>query len=111
MDEGTLLSIEGLKTYFFTEDGIVKSLDGISLKISIVRSEDNRGVVVTKINDSESKLNIGDIITEVNREKINDPENFVLIIENIKGTGRSSLLLKIIREKESLWITIKFRDN
>ena len=33
MDEGTLLSIEGLKTYFFTEDGIVKSLDGISLKI------------------------------------------------------------------------------
>ena len=32
MDE-TLLSIENLRTYFFTEDGIVKAVDGVNLNI------------------------------------------------------------------------------
>ncbi len=82
-----------------------------SLGFSIKKSEDNKGVVVAKVSNDQSKLIVGDIIKEVNREEINDPENFVSIIEKIKSTGRGSLLLKIIREKESLWVTIKFRDN
>ncbi len=32
-DTGTLLSVENLKTYFYTEEGIVKAVDGISFKI------------------------------------------------------------------------------
>ena len=82
-----------------------------SLGFSIKKSEDNKGVVVAKVSNDQSKLIVGDIIKEVNREEINDPENFVSIIEKIKSTGRGSLLLKIIREKESLWVTIRFRDN
>ena len=32
-DNGTILSVEGLKTYFMTEDGLVKAVDGISFDL------------------------------------------------------------------------------
>ncbi len=32
-DNGTLLSVDGLKTYFHTEDGLVKAVDGISFEL------------------------------------------------------------------------------
>src|SRR5437867_8129254 len=32
-DNGTILSIDGLKTYFMTEDGLVKAVDGISFEL------------------------------------------------------------------------------
>ena len=50
----------------------------------------------------------GDIITEVNRDKITTVDSFVSIVEELHSTGRNSLLLKIIREKQSLWVTINF---
>jgi peptide/nickel transport system ATP-binding protein len=28
-----MLDIQGLKTYFFTEDGVVKAVDGVDLKV------------------------------------------------------------------------------
>ena len=30
----TLLDIQGLKTYFFTEDGIVKAVDGVNIHVN-----------------------------------------------------------------------------
>ena len=50
----------------------------------------------------------GDIITEVNREVILNIDDFVGLVEQIQKTGRSSLLLKILRDKKSLWVTIQF---
>ncbi len=32
-DNGTILSVDGLKTYFMTEDGVVKAVDGISFEL------------------------------------------------------------------------------
>ncbi|MEO7660707.1 MAG: ABC transporter ATP-binding protein [Pyrinomonadaceae bacterium] len=32
-DNGTILSVDGLKTYFMTEDGLVKAVDGISFEL------------------------------------------------------------------------------
>src|SRR5438874_4343278 len=32
-DNGTILSVEGLKTYFMTEDGVVKAVDGITFEL------------------------------------------------------------------------------
>ena len=82
-----------------------------SLGISIGKTKNNEGVIVTKINNNDSKLILEDIITEINREKISNPKSFILLVDKIKKTGRNSLLLKIIRDQESLWITIKFKDN
>jgi hypothetical protein len=59
----------------------------------------------------DSKLFEGDIIVEINREKILNPIQFDNLLKNIKKTGRTSLLLKIIRDQESLWITKKFLIN
>ena len=76
-----------------------------SLNLSVKYSEE--GIIVLDI-DEKSNLKKGDIITEVNRELINDLDGFSTLIENIKNTGRNSLLLKILRDGKSLWITIQF---
>ena len=78
-----------------------------SLDITIDDTEDSEGVIVLQTLE-ESSLQIGDIITEVNREIIKDSQGFIDIINSIKLTGRNSLLLKIVRDDKSLWITIKF---
>ena len=78
-----------------------------SLNLSINKTKENKGVIVFKV-ATISNLKIGDIITEVNREIITDTKSFVDLVEKIKSTGRNSLLLKIIREEKSLWITIQF---
>ena len=78
-----------------------------SLNLSISSTSNNQGVLVINVNE-ESNLKLGDIITEVNREMVTNTNDFIELIETIKKTGRNSLLLKIIREEKSLWITIQF---
>ena len=78
-----------------------------SLDLSITKTLEGIGVEVVLLN-SLSNLESRDIITEVNREVITDPESFIKIVKTIKKTGRNSLLLKIIRDGKSLWITIQF---
>ncbi|MDC0194690.1 Do family serine endopeptidase [Alphaproteobacteria bacterium] len=78
-----------------------------SLKISVLDSDDNNGVVVVNV-ENKSDLQSGDIITEVNREIVVDSKSFLELVKSIETTGRNSLLLKILREEESLWITIQF---
>ena len=82
-----------------------------SLGINISKTKNNEGVVVTKIYNDDSKLILEDIIMEINREKISNPKSFKLLVDKIQKTGRSSLLLKIIRDQEFLWVSIKFKDN
>jgi serine protease Do len=78
-----------------------------SLNLTISSTNDKQGVLVIQV-DEESSLQIGDIITEVNRELVTNANNFIELIETIKKTGRNSLLLRIIRDDKSLWITIQF---
>ena len=78
-----------------------------SLNLSVKNSDNNEGVIVTKM-ESDSNLLIGDIITEVNREVILNTNDFIVLVKQIQKTGRSSLLLKILRDKKSLWVTIQF---
>ncbi len=68
------------------------------------------GVIVTEIENKDTNLEIGDIILEVNRELINDIDSFVQLVNKLEKTGRSSLLLKINRNEEQAWITIKFNN-
>lgn len=78
-----------------------------SLGLTIGNTVEQEGIVVVEAIE-ESNLVIGDIIIEVNREKIIDTDSFSKLIKEIKKTGRNSLLLKIIRDEKSLWITIRF---
>ncbi len=82
-----------------------------SLGITVIDDKDSKGVMVSKVDSDDIRLQEGDIILEVNRELIDSSISFISIIEKYKKTGRSSLLLKILREDETSWVTIKFISN
>ena len=80
----------------------------LDLGLYISATKENNGVIV-KVNENESSDLINeDIIVEVNREEITTLNSFIEIINKIKKTGRSSLLLKVIRDDKTVWTTIKF---
>ncbi len=78
-----------------------------SLNLTVGFNFEKDGVIVTETED-DSKLIPGDIIIEINREPVTTIDNFLKLVETINKTGRNSLLLKIIRDEKSLWVTIKF---
>ena len=82
-----------------------------SLGIVIEDTKDSVGVTVTKISADNISLQNGDIILEVNREAVESSTSFISLVEKYKNTGRSSLLLKIKRDEETSWVTIKFINN
>ena len=89
-----------------TKEKLVKSL-GITIK----DSTDSVGVIVTKIDADEINIQEGDAILEVNREPVESLNSFIALVEKYEKTGRSSLLLKIKRDEETSWVTIKFISN
>ena len=88
---------------------IESNLEIQSLGITI--EDHDIGVKVTSVEDVDSSLINGDIITEVNREIVNNISAFEELVNSLEKTGRSSLLLKIIRDDEQNWVTIKFKNN
>ena len=80
-----------------------------SLNLTVAPNFEKNGVIVVETDD-DSKLIPGDIIIEINRELFTTIDNFLELIDTISKTGRNSLLLKIIRDEKSLWITIKFNQ-
>ena len=80
-----------------------------TLDLTVGSTAENNGVRVLK-NSNDSKLILGDIIIEINRDKITDVDSFLELVEEIYTTGRNSLLLKIIRDENSIWITIQFKQ-
>tara|TARA_Y100001970_G_scaffold284662_1_gene402509 strand:+ start:349 stop:1743 length:1395 start_codon:yes stop_codon:yes gene_type:complete len=89
-----------------TKEKLVKSL-GITIKDSTA----SVGVIVTKIDADEINIQEGDTILEVNREPVESLNSFIALVEKYEKTGRSSLLLKIKRDEETSWVTIKFISN
>ena len=89
-----------------TKEKLVKSL-GITIK----DTTDSVGVIVTKIDADEINIQEGDTILEVNREPVESLNSFIALVEKYEKTGRSSLLLKIKRDEETSWVTIKFISN
>jgi type II secretory pathway component PulC len=77
--------------------------------LTVAPNFEKNGVIVVETDD-DSKLIPGDIIIEINREFFTTIDNFLELIDTISKTGRNSLLLKIIRDEKSLWITIKFNQ-
>ena len=89
-----------------TKEKLIKSL-GITIK----DATESVGVIVTKINADEINIQQGDTILEVNREPVESLNSFIALVEKYEKTGRSSLLLKIKRDEETSWVTIKFISN
>ncbi len=77
-----------------------------SLGITIINNDS--GIEVTNVENEDSNLLIGDIISEVNREKVDNINLFEEMVDKFEKSGRSSILLKIIRDEEQLWITVRF---
>ena len=67
-----------------------------------------KGVLVLDVDNQNTDLNINDVIVEVNRNKISNFEEFEKFVLEFKGTGRSSILLMVIRDKKTTWVTIKY---
>ena len=82
-----------------------------SLGITISKSKNSKGVIVSKVNNANISLEIGDIILEVNREVVESTTSFIKLVEKFEQTGRSTLLLKIQRDEKTIWVTIKFTVN
>jgi len=89
-----------------TQEKIIKSL-GITIK----DATETVGVIVTNIDADEINIQEGDVILEVNRESVESLNSFITLVEKYQKTGRSSLLLKIKRDEETSWVTIKFISN
>jgi len=106
LPEQTYVSKKSSKIENKINEKIIKSL-GITVK----DENQSNGVTVTKVESDEINLNSGDIILEVNREVVDSMKSFTSLVEKYEETGRSSLLLKIQRDEETSWVTIKFVDN
>ena len=81
----------------------------IDLGLSIAPTKNEEGVIVSKV-DENLNLLIGDLIIEVNMDKVTTVERFIKLIENIKKTERRSILLKVIRGEELQWVTLKIKN-
>ena len=58
--------------------------------------------------NEEILTKVGDIITEINREKIINSEQFLNSVLQIKEKGRNSILLRVIRDEKKIWVTLKY---
>ena len=81
----------------------------LDLDLSIKSTDNNTGVIVMKNNEA-SNLLVGDIIIEINRDVITSVKSFIDLIKEIKETGRTSILLKVLRDNKTLWLTMKFKN-
>ena len=71
--------------------------------------EDRRTSKIINEGGSDIKIQLNskeDLVIE-----INNMNSFEELVNSLKNTGRSSLLLKIIRDDEQNWVTIKFKNN
>ena len=82
-----------------------------SLGITVTTTKDSKGVLVINVNDGIVSLEKGDMILEVNREAVISTKSLLSLVDKYEKTGRSSLLLKILRGDETSWVTIKFIIN
>ena len=106
MPEQTYVKNNSQKKEIKSKEKIIKSLG-----IAVIDHKDSKGVMVNKVDNDDIRLQKGDIILEVNRELVDSSISFISIIEKYKKTGRSSLLLRIQRDDETSWVTIKFISN
>ena len=92
-----------------SNSGTNNNIEIQDLGITIINNEN--GVEIVELINENSDLEIGDIIKEVNRDKINDISSFKEQLTKLKNSGRSTLLLSILRDEKLIFISVKLVNN
>ena len=92
-----------------SNSGTNNNIEIQDLGITIIYNEN--GVEIVELINENSDLEIGDIIKEVNRDKINDISSFKEQLTKLKNSGRSTLLLSILRDEKLIFISVKLVNN
>ena len=93
------------------------TLSGITpdLRDKFELREDASGVVIIKV-DAESAaagkgIRVGDIIVEVGREEVNQPEQVQAKVGQVKQSQRKSILLLLERQGDFLFVAVRLDDS
>ncbi len=124
MNDELILSIKGLKTYFFRKSGVVKAVDNIDLdiqraKITAVVGESGSGKSVTAMSvlrliDEPGKIVSGDIILNgKNIANLSEREMMSIRGKEISMIFQdpSSAMNPVVKVKKQLWEAIKLHDK
>lgn len=69
--------------------------------------QDKTGVVITNINEEENSFKIGDLITNVNQENIEDISKLEQLYENAKKSNKQNILLLIERGDRYMFVPLQ----
>jgi len=95
-------------------------LSGLGLKISPITPEsrerfslrpESRGVVITEVSPNspaaERELRVGDVIVEVQQERVNSPQEVQDRLERLRRQGRATALLLIESAQGQRWVPLR----
>ncbi|AFC71678.1 serine protease [Rickettsia australis str. Cutlack] len=68
--------------------------------------QDKTGIVITNIDEEESSFKIGDLITNINQESIDDISKLEELYENAKKSNKQNILLLIERGDTSVFVPL-----
>ncbi|WP_245215715.1 Do family serine endopeptidase [Pararoseomonas baculiformis] len=104
--------------------GQVVELTGLGMRVGAITPElrerfslraEQRGVVVVEVTPggaaSERDLRAGDVIVEVQQERVNTPQEVQSRIENLRRQNRSSALLLIEGQQGQRFVPLRIREE
>ncbi|AEK74207.1 serine peptidase [Rickettsia conorii subsp. heilongjiangensis] len=69
--------------------------------------QDKMGIVITNIDEEESSFKIGDLITNINQESIDDISKLEELYENAKKSDKQNILLLIERGSSNMFVPLQ----
>lgn len=106
-DQETPRSLESL--------GLALAPIGSAVRQEFGLTDDVEGVVITKVDPSsdaaEKQLRPGNVIVEVNQEKVSSPDDIAKQIEASKAAGKKSVLMLINQNGALRFEAVRFKDG
>lgn len=77
--------------------------------------KDVKGVLVTRTKQrgeaAKKGIGVGDVVVEINQQRVKNPEDVLNIIEKAKKSKRSSVLLLVNRESDVRFVALKLEEK
>jgi serine protease Do len=102
----------------------VVELQGLGLKVSSITNEarerfslrpEQRGVLITEVasgsNAAERDLRPGDVIVEVQQERVNTPQELQERLERLRRSNRASALLLVEGQQGQRFVPLRLRED